>query len=44
MFLIGSTFVSAAMTAFTWMRNQDPSSFSVQPTSDGAAVSYGGRF
>lgn len=44
--LIGGTFVSAAVTSFMWMRNQDPSSFSVQPTGDGAgaAVSYGGRF
>ena len=44
--LIGGTFVSAAITTFTWMRHQDPSSFSVQPTGDGdgAAVSYGGRF
>ena len=44
--LIGSTFISAAVTTFLWMRNQDPSSFSVQPTGDGegAAVSYGGRF
>ncbi len=44
--LIGTTFVSSAVTAFLWMRNQDPSSFSVQPTGDGdgAAVSYGGRF
>ena len=44
--LIGATFASAAATTFTWMRNQDPSSFSVQPTGDGggAAVSYGGRF
>jgi hypothetical protein len=44
--LIGGTFVSGAVTMFTWMRNQDPSSFSVQPTGDGdgAAVSYSGRF
>jgi hypothetical protein len=44
--LIGGTFVSSAVTAFLWMRNQDPSSFSVQPTGDGdgAAVSYSGRF
>ena len=44
--LIGATFVSAAVTSFTWMRHQDPSTFSVQPTGDGegAAVSYGGRF
>lgn len=44
--LVGSTFISAAVTTFLWMRNQDPSSFSVQPTGDGegAAVSYGGRF
>jgi hypothetical protein len=44
--LIGTTFVSTAVTAFTWMRHQDPSTFSVQPTGDGdgAAVSYGGRF
>jgi hypothetical protein len=44
--LIGVTFASAAVTAFMWMRHQDPSSFSVQPTGDGdgAAVSYGGRF
>ncbi len=44
--LIGTTFVSAAVTSFTWMRHQDPSTFSVQPTGDGdgAAVSYGGRF
>jgi hypothetical protein len=44
--LIGGTFASAAVTMFTWMRNQDPSSFSVQPTGDGdgAAVSYSGRF
>jgi hypothetical protein len=44
--LAGGTFVSAAVTAFMWMRNQDPSSFSVQPTGDGdgAAVSYSGRF
>ena len=44
--LIGATFVSGAVTAFIWMRNQDPASFSVQPTDDGdgAAVSYSGRF
>jgi hypothetical protein len=44
--LIGATFVSGAVTSFIWMRNQDPSSFSVQPTGDGdgAAVSYSGRF
>lgn len=44
--LLGTTFVSAAVTSFTWMRHQDPSTFSVQPTGDGdgAAVSYGGRF
>jgi hypothetical protein len=44
--LIGGTFVSAAVTSFMWMRNQDPKSFSVQPTGDGAgaAASYSGRF
>ncbi|HWO17709.1 MAG TPA: hypothetical protein VNO30_03000 [Kofleriaceae bacterium] len=44
--LIGATFVSVGATAFLWMRNQEPTSFSVQPTDDGdgAAVSYSGRF
>lgn len=44
--LLGTTFVTTGTTLFLWMRNQKPSSFSVQPTDegDGAAVSYSGRF
>jgi hypothetical protein len=44
--LIGGTFVSAAVTTFMWMRNQDPASFSVQPAGDGAGATawYSGRF
>jgi len=42
--LAGATVVSGAVTAFLWGRSQTRESFSVQPTSHGAAVSFSRSF
>ena len=42
--MTGAVVVSTGVTLFLWNRNQSRRSFSVQPTGDGAQLSFGGSF